>query len=78
MSAIERIRRERLVAILRRAADVDARVGQLAEAGVGVVEITLDDPGALAAIERARGRGDYVPVFLRLAPTAFLRGFLAR
>jgi 2-dehydro-3-deoxyphosphogluconate aldolase/(4S)-4-hydroxy-2-oxoglutarate aldolase len=58
MSAIERIRRERLVAILRRVADVDATVAGLVEAGVGVVEITLDDPGALGAIERARGRGD--------------------
>lgn len=44
--------------MLRRVADVDARVAELVEAGVGVVEITLDDPGALAAIERARGRGD--------------------
>jgi 2-dehydro-3-deoxyphosphogluconate aldolase / (4S)-4-hydroxy-2-oxoglutarate aldolase len=58
MSAIERIRRERLVAILRRVPDLDARVAALADAGVGVVEITLDDPHALGAIERARGRGD--------------------
>ena len=55
---IERIRTERLVAILRRVPAVDARVAALAEAGVGVVEITLDDPGAFAAIERACGRGD--------------------
>jgi 2-dehydro-3-deoxyphosphogluconate aldolase/(4S)-4-hydroxy-2-oxoglutarate aldolase len=58
MSAIERIRRERLVAVLRRVDDVDARVAALAGAGVGVVEITLDDPDGLAAIERACGRGD--------------------
>jgi len=58
MSVVERIRRERLVAIVRRVADVDARVAALAEAGVGVVEITLDDPNAPAAIERARSRGD--------------------
>jgi len=58
MSAIERIRHERLVAVLRRVADVDARVDALAAAGVGVVEITLDDPDALAAIERTRDRGD--------------------
>ena len=58
MSAIERIRAERLVAVLRRVADVDARVAMLADAGVSVVEITLDDPGALDAIERARARGD--------------------
>lgn len=58
MSAIDRIRAERLVAILRRVPDVDARVGVLAAAGVGVIEITLDSEGALAAIERARSRGD--------------------
>jgi 2-dehydro-3-deoxyphosphogluconate aldolase/(4S)-4-hydroxy-2-oxoglutarate aldolase len=58
MAAVERIRTERLVAILRRVPDVDARVSALADAGVGVVEITLDDPDALAAIERARTRGD--------------------
>ena len=38
--------------------DVDARVAMLADAGVGVVEITLDSDDALGAIERARGRGD--------------------
>ena len=38
--------------------DVDARVTALADAGVGVIEITLDDPAAAAAIERARARGD--------------------
>jgi 2-dehydro-3-deoxyphosphogluconate aldolase / (4S)-4-hydroxy-2-oxoglutarate aldolase len=58
MAAIERIRSERLVAILRRVPDVDARVSALADAGVGVVEITLDDPDAPASIERARSRGD--------------------
>jgi 2-dehydro-3-deoxyphosphogluconate aldolase/(4S)-4-hydroxy-2-oxoglutarate aldolase len=58
MSVIERIRRERLVAIVRKALEVDLRVAALAEAGVGVVEITLDDPDAAAAIERARSRGD--------------------
>jgi 2-dehydro-3-deoxyphosphogluconate aldolase/(4S)-4-hydroxy-2-oxoglutarate aldolase len=58
MSVIERIRRERLVAIVRRVLDVDLRVAALAEAGVGVVEITLDDPAAPPAIERARARGD--------------------
>ncbi|HST16427.1 MAG TPA: bifunctional 4-hydroxy-2-oxoglutarate aldolase/2-dehydro-3-deoxy-phosphogluconate aldolase [Gaiellaceae bacterium] len=58
MSAIERIRSERLVAILRRVRDVDTRVAMLADAGVGVVEITLDSDDALGAIERVRGRGD--------------------
>lgn len=58
MSAIERIRRERLVGILRRVPNIDERVAALADAGVGVIEITLDDPNALGAIERARSRGD--------------------
>ena len=58
MSAIDRIRAERVVAILRRVADLDARVEALVEAGIGVVEITLDAPDALAAIERTRARGD--------------------
>jgi 2-dehydro-3-deoxyphosphogluconate aldolase / (4S)-4-hydroxy-2-oxoglutarate aldolase len=57
MSALDRIRAERLVAIVRRARDVDAVVEQLAVAGVGVVEITLDTPGALDAIARHAGRG---------------------
>jgi 2-dehydro-3-deoxyphosphogluconate aldolase/(4S)-4-hydroxy-2-oxoglutarate aldolase len=58
MSAIERIRRERVVAILRRVADVDTRIEALVSAGIGVVEVTLDAPDALAAIELARARGD--------------------
>jgi 2-dehydro-3-deoxyphosphogluconate aldolase/(4S)-4-hydroxy-2-oxoglutarate aldolase len=58
VDAIERIRAERLVAVLRRVADVDAVVDVLAGAGVGVVEVTMDDPGAAAAIERLRRRGD--------------------
>ncbi len=58
MSAIERIRSERLVAILRRVPDLDVRVAKLADAGVGVVEITLDSDDALGAIERTRGRDD--------------------
>jgi 2-dehydro-3-deoxyphosphogluconate aldolase/(4S)-4-hydroxy-2-oxoglutarate aldolase len=58
MSAVDEIRAERLVAILRRADDVDASVARLADAGVHVVEITLDSDDALGAIERARARGD--------------------
>jgi 2-dehydro-3-deoxyphosphogluconate aldolase/(4S)-4-hydroxy-2-oxoglutarate aldolase len=58
VGAIERIRAERLVAVLRRVADVDAVVDVLAGAGVGVVEVTMDDSGAAAAIERLRARGD--------------------
>lgn len=55
---VERIRAERVVAILRRVADPDALVDALAGGGVGVVEITLDSIGALAAIRRLRARGD--------------------
>jgi 2-dehydro-3-deoxyphosphogluconate aldolase/(4S)-4-hydroxy-2-oxoglutarate aldolase len=58
MSATDRIREERLVAILRRVGDVDRRIAALADAGIRVVEVTLDSDGALAAIERARSRGD--------------------
>jgi len=55
MSAIDRIREERIVAVLRGVADVDERVAALAEAGIGVVEITLDSPDALDAIRRHPG-----------------------
>jgi 2-dehydro-3-deoxyphosphogluconate aldolase/(4S)-4-hydroxy-2-oxoglutarate aldolase len=58
MDAIERIRDRRTVAILRRVPDPDALVAELAAAGIGVFEITLDSDGALAAIERLRRRGD--------------------
>lgn len=58
MSVLERIRAERLVAILRKVTDLDARVDALVRAGVGVIEITLDAPDALAGIERTRRRGD--------------------
>lgn len=58
MDAVERIRAERLVAVLRRVTEPDLVVEALATAGVGVVEVTLDDPTAPATIERLRGRGD--------------------
>ena len=55
---IERILAERLVVLLRAVADADRLVGELAQAGVGVIEITMDSPGAEAAIASARERGD--------------------
>jgi 2-dehydro-3-deoxyphosphogluconate aldolase/(4S)-4-hydroxy-2-oxoglutarate aldolase len=55
MSAIERIRSERLVAILRRVANVDDAIARLRAAGIGVVEITLDSDDALDAIRRHPG-----------------------
>lgn len=56
MDAIERIRAERLVAVLRRVADLDRVVDELVEAGIRVLEITLDSHGALDAIARLRDR----------------------
>ena len=56
MSAIDRIREDRFVAILRSPTDLDAAAEELVAAGVGVLEITLDTPGALEAIERWAGR----------------------
>jgi 2-dehydro-3-deoxyphosphogluconate aldolase / (4S)-4-hydroxy-2-oxoglutarate aldolase len=53
-SAVDRIRAERVVAILRRVPDVEAVVEALAAGGVRIVEVTLDSQGALAAIERLR------------------------
>jgi 2-dehydro-3-deoxyphosphogluconate aldolase/(4S)-4-hydroxy-2-oxoglutarate aldolase len=58
MSAIERIRAERIVAILRRTPDVDAKIAAVVEAGLRIVEITLDSDDALGAIDRTRRRGD--------------------
>jgi 2-dehydro-3-deoxyphosphogluconate aldolase/(4S)-4-hydroxy-2-oxoglutarate aldolase len=57
MGPIERIREQRIVAVLRRVPDLDAVAAELVEAGIGVIEVTLDDEGALAAIERIRARG---------------------
>jgi 2-dehydro-3-deoxyphosphogluconate aldolase/(4S)-4-hydroxy-2-oxoglutarate aldolase len=58
MDAVERLRRERVVAVLRQVPDVDRVVEELAGAGIGVVEVTLDDDGALGTIGRLRRRDD--------------------
>jgi 2-dehydro-3-deoxyphosphogluconate aldolase/(4S)-4-hydroxy-2-oxoglutarate aldolase len=55
---IERILAERLVVLLRAVADADRLIGELAHVGVGVIEITMDSPGAEVAIASARERGD--------------------
>jgi 2-dehydro-3-deoxyphosphogluconate aldolase/(4S)-4-hydroxy-2-oxoglutarate aldolase len=55
MSAIELIRRERIVAVLRRVPDVDAAIERVRAAGIAVVEVTLDDERALDAIRRHPG-----------------------
>ena len=50
-SALDRIREERLVAILRRVPDVDAVVERCLAGGIRVVEITLDSDDALGTID---------------------------
>jgi 2-dehydro-3-deoxyphosphogluconate aldolase/(4S)-4-hydroxy-2-oxoglutarate aldolase len=57
MGPIDRIRAERLVAVLRRVDDPDRVADELVGAGVGVLEVTLDSDGALDAIARLRSRG---------------------
>jgi 2-dehydro-3-deoxyphosphogluconate aldolase / (4S)-4-hydroxy-2-oxoglutarate aldolase len=53
-SVVDRIRAERIVAILRRVEDAEAVVAALAAGGIRVVEITLDSDGALETIGRLR------------------------
>jgi 2-dehydro-3-deoxyphosphogluconate aldolase / (4S)-4-hydroxy-2-oxoglutarate aldolase len=55
---LDRIRAERVVAVLRRVAEVDFVVDALLAGGIRIVEITLDSENALGAIDRARSRGD--------------------
>ena len=59
MDVVARIRAERVVAVLRRVADVDRLAAELADAGIGVIEVTLDDDDALASIERLRAGGTW-------------------
>jgi 2-dehydro-3-deoxyphosphogluconate aldolase/(4S)-4-hydroxy-2-oxoglutarate aldolase len=54
--AVDRIRAERVVAVLRRVPEVDAVVDEVAAAGIRVVEVTLDSEDALGTIERLRAR----------------------
>jgi len=56
--AIDRIRDERIVAVLRRVRDVDTVVDALVRGGIRIVEITLDSDSALATIERLSARSD--------------------
>jgi 2-dehydro-3-deoxyphosphogluconate aldolase / (4S)-4-hydroxy-2-oxoglutarate aldolase len=53
-SAVDRIRAERIVAILRRVPDVEAVVAALTAGGIRIVEITLDSEDALETIRRLR------------------------
>ena len=56
MSAADRIRSARAVAILRRVDDPDRVVDELVAGGIEIVEITLDSDDALATIARLRAR----------------------
>ena len=58
VDVIDRILSERLVILLRAVEEPDRLVAELADAGIGVVEITMDSPGAERAIASARRRGD--------------------
>jgi 2-dehydro-3-deoxyphosphogluconate aldolase / (4S)-4-hydroxy-2-oxoglutarate aldolase len=54
-SAVDRIRGERIVAILRRVSDVEPVVEALVAGGIHILEVTLDSERALENIERLRG-----------------------
>jgi 2-dehydro-3-deoxyphosphogluconate aldolase / (4S)-4-hydroxy-2-oxoglutarate aldolase len=54
MTALDRIRAERVVAVLRRVPAVDSVVEALVAGGIHIVEVTLDSDGALGTIERLR------------------------
>jgi 2-dehydro-3-deoxyphosphogluconate aldolase / (4S)-4-hydroxy-2-oxoglutarate aldolase len=58
MMALDRIRAERVVAVLRRVPEVDSVVERLLAGGIRIIEITLDSDDALATIEQVRARGD--------------------
>jgi 2-dehydro-3-deoxyphosphogluconate aldolase / (4S)-4-hydroxy-2-oxoglutarate aldolase len=57
-TAVDRIRAERVVAVLRRVPEVDSVVGALRRGGIRIVEVTLDSDEALATIERLRASSD--------------------
>jgi len=59
-AAIEAIRAQRVVAVLRRVAEPAAVVHALRAGGIGVIEITLDSPFALETIASFRDDGDLV------------------
>jgi 2-dehydro-3-deoxyphosphogluconate aldolase/(4S)-4-hydroxy-2-oxoglutarate aldolase len=58
VNAVDRIRAERLVVLLRNVADADELVDVLVLAGVAIVEVTLDSRDADGVIARLRRRGD--------------------
>jgi 2-dehydro-3-deoxyphosphogluconate aldolase/(4S)-4-hydroxy-2-oxoglutarate aldolase len=70
MGVVEQIVAQRFVAILRRPADLDAAAAELVAAGVDVLEITLDTPGALDAIRRWGERATVVAGTVRTVSEA--------
>jgi 2-dehydro-3-deoxyphosphogluconate aldolase / (4S)-4-hydroxy-2-oxoglutarate aldolase len=58
MMALDRIRAERVVAVVRRVPEVDSVVEGLLAGGIRIIEITLDSDDALATIEQLRATGD--------------------
>jgi 2-dehydro-3-deoxyphosphogluconate aldolase/(4S)-4-hydroxy-2-oxoglutarate aldolase len=60
----------RLLGIVRYrdAGDVDGALGALVRGGIGLVEVTLDTPGALDAVERGRRSGWRIGVGTVLQP----------
>ncbi|HEY7794556.1 MAG TPA: bifunctional 4-hydroxy-2-oxoglutarate aldolase/2-dehydro-3-deoxy-phosphogluconate aldolase [Gaiellaceae bacterium] len=56
MDVLDLIASQRFVPVLRSPPDLDAVAAELVDAGVGLLEITLDTPGALDAIRRWRER----------------------
>jgi 2-dehydro-3-deoxyphosphogluconate aldolase / (4S)-4-hydroxy-2-oxoglutarate aldolase len=55
---LDRIRAERVVAVLRRVPDVESVVDAVTAGGIRIVEITLDSDDALGAIQSLRSRAD--------------------
>jgi 2-dehydro-3-deoxyphosphogluconate aldolase/(4S)-4-hydroxy-2-oxoglutarate aldolase len=57
-AAVERIHEERVVAVLRRVADIDSVVDALVGGGIRIVEVTMDSDDALRVIARLSARSD--------------------
>jgi 2-dehydro-3-deoxyphosphogluconate aldolase / (4S)-4-hydroxy-2-oxoglutarate aldolase len=58
VDVVDRIRRDRVVAVLRGVDDVPAAVNALVRAGVEMVEVTLDSAGGLADLAALATRAD--------------------
>jgi 2-dehydro-3-deoxyphosphogluconate aldolase / (4S)-4-hydroxy-2-oxoglutarate aldolase len=57
VNAIERIRAERVVGLLRAVPDAEQVAESLVEGGISVLEVTMDSEGAEALIARLRANG---------------------